>query len=202
MPLKPRSLRSHPPPNPMAGHGSKVCDPLHLVDQLFFVFVPANPNSHNTQPPFQLHLNNLKTSARLNSPLAANVHPIDVVEWCHLLLESSPEDDVVFGDDEPPVANPIRDQRNEGNENKQYNNIENGITEDECKRVLNKIPSDPSIQNQREKIDQRLLVIEIKFILEDLPMFFHTFTQSLSQGEAQPLRLSSLLLASQEIKTA
>jgi hypothetical protein len=146
------------------------------MDQLFLVFVPTNPNPHNAQPPFQLHLNNLKTSARLNSPLAANAHPIDVVEWYHLLLESGPEDDVVFGDDEPPVANPVRDQSNERNENEQYNDIENGIAEDKRKPVLNKIASDPSIQNQREKIDQRLLVIEIEFILEDLFVLSHRIT--------------------------
>ena len=90
-----------------------------------------------------------------------------------MFFESILEDDSVLCDDKFPVSNPVQDQRDERNKNKEYNDIENRIAKDERESVFDEISANPCIQYERDKVDQCLLVIEIKSILEDFSSAFH-----------------------------
>jgi hypothetical protein len=152
----------------------QICSSLHLLDKFLLVIISTDAYSDEAKSPLQLHLDNLKPTSGLNSPLSTDVNPIDVVERNHPFFESVLEDKLILHDDQPSVTNPIGNQRNERDENEKYDDIENGVAKDESEPVFNEISSDPGIQDQRDKVDQRLLVVEIEFIFEDLPVLFHT----------------------------
>lgn len=193
MALSRRRPRPHPSLTPVARRRPKTCNPLHLSDKFFLVIIATDADSHESKPPLQLHLNNLKPTPRLYSPLPADMNPFDVVERNHPLLESILEDESVLHDNQLSVTNPIRNQRNERAEYEEHNNIENGIPKDERKPVFNEIPPDASIHDQRDKINQCLLIIKIELVSENLPVLVHT--QTYEFGLAIRRTASAIVLA-------
>lgn len=157
------------------------------------MIISTDADSDEAKSSLQFHLDNLKPTPGLDSPLSTDVDPIDVVERNCSFFESILEDEFVLHDDQPSVTNPIRDQRDERDKNEEYDDIENRVAKDKGEPVFNEVSSDPGIQDQRDKIDQRLLVVEIEFIFEDLPVLFHPWAYEI--GRAIRRTASAIVLA-------
>jgi hypothetical protein len=118
----------------------------------------------------------------LNSPLATDAYPIDVIEGNNTLFESVLEDDPIFADDKPSIANSVQNQCGERDDDKERYYIEDRVTKNERKRIFNEIPANPSIQDERHEVHQCLLIVKVKLILEYLPLLIHGFAESAQQG--------------------
>ena len=146
--------------------GNPLCNTLHFCNELAIPLIPSHTNSKRASAILCLDENLLKPSRRLHRPLAANVHPLDVVDLDLLVAMTCVEHDPTILNDEFSVPDEVEKQCHGRDPKEQENDVHDGILEHKAELIFNKTSFDPGIEHQSKQIDQRLLIVEIEFVFK------------------------------------
>lgn len=145
----------------------------HIVRKLFdkiqqfpLPFVSSEPDTEGTAAVLGLDNDHLKSSGGLHHPFFADVDPFDILERNGPLCEPVPENNLGIGDNKFSVANPVQQQRAECDNDKERDDQNDRIVEYQRKIIFDKRTFDSDIENKRQKINQRLLIIKVQFVFE------------------------------------
>lgn len=137
------------------------CNTLHFCDEFFLTLVPPYANSKEEEAGFQLKDDNLKAPRRLYSPLSAHVHPFDIRKCNFPLTKFIVKNEFVLCDHQLPIADLVENEHNTRKQDEEDDHINNRVLEDKGKFILDKTSSSTSVNDERQKIDQCLLVVKI-----------------------------------------
>lgn len=139
---------------------------LDQSKQFSLPFISAQSDPECPPPVFCLDDNDLKSSRRLHHPFFADMHPLDVTDIDRPFIESVVKCDLCIGHDQFPVADPVQQQCSERQEDEEHDDEDNRVVKDKGETVFDECPFDPDVQQQRQQIDQRLLIVKIEFVFE------------------------------------
>jgi hypothetical protein len=149
-------------------------DPFHFGNEFLIPLITSHPDAKEAPPASDFDDDKLKLPGRLNKLFTSNVHPLDVV-YADLSFPISASECNSFGcDDQLSIADSVEKKYNRRDDDKKDDNVGQRIPVDHGELILDEISTDPYVEDECHQVDERLLIVEIQFVFEDM---FHVSTR-------------------------
>jgi len=139
---------------------------MHLRQQFFFALVSSDAYPEPSAAVVSFEDDHLGTAGGAHAAFSSDMEPLDICQRDPPFMKLVVKYNFVPCQNELTVARPVQHQYDKRYRHKQDDDIEYRIGNERRHSIERNRAADPAIKYQRDHIQERLLIIEIKLVFE------------------------------------